>query len=64
VWSKRYIGGRKREGWQLMRDDMETRQLRNQAEFNRAARWYLAAGAGVFLVVVALVVWIVLRVTS
>ena len=67
VWSKRMVDRTMREGWTRMRDDFETRRLRSEAEFERSFRkWSTTAavvGAGVFLVVVGLVVWIVLRLT-
>lgn len=64
VWSKRMVGGTTREGWTRMHDDFETRRLRNEAEFNRFARKAMVAAAVGALVVIALIVWTVLRVTS
>lgn len=64
VWSKRMVGRTMHEGWSRMRDDFETRSLRSEAEFNRFARKAIVAGVVGALVVVALIVWIVLRVTA
>jgi hypothetical protein len=63
VWSQRMIGRQMREGWQPMRTDFETRRLRNDAEFKRFGRWAIAWGVVASVVTVALIVWIVLRVT-
>lgn len=64
AWSKRYLSGRSVEGWQRMRDDFDTIRMRNEAEFNRSARRGIVAAVVVGVVLIALIVWIVLRVTS
>lgn len=64
VWTKRWINGRTREGWELMREDFETRRLRNEAEFQRGARQAIAFSIVGAVVLIALIVWIVLRATT
>ena len=67
VWSKRMIGRETREGWQKMRDDFDTRVNRQDAEmrpFMRMAIAGWAIGVLCLFAVLAVVVWIVLRVTS
>ena len=67
VWSKRMIGRTMREGWEattLMHDD---RRRQMDADYQRSARKALAVGLPVAVlvlaIVIALIVWIVLRVT-
>lgn len=64
VWSKRMINRQTREGWERMRDDFETRRLRNDAEFRHAARHMALAGVSAVLLIIGFVIWAVLRVTS
>jgi uncharacterized C2H2 Zn-finger protein len=68
IWSKRMIGREMREGWTRATETLADRHRRNVAEMDRQFRPWLLSAAAVAVVVtiaaVALIVWIVLRVTS
>lgn len=61
VWRRRYVDQRPVVGWVRLPDDMETRQLRNEAEMRRWTRIAAAIGAVTFLVVIALAVFAIMR---
>ena len=63
-WSGRMIGREMRQGWVTGPETHEDRVRKIRADHHRAMWWIVPVGVLSSLAVVALVVWVVLRVTS